>query len=112
MIPLRNITACDHCGACCNQAPCLVGGYPELRTIVEKTGHRAFQVERTPAGKVQVRISAAPCVFYQEGKCQIHEIKPKGGREFECWNAHTYRKEYYWSGNQLRKIGYSSNAHN
>jgi len=108
MIPLRNISACDHCGACCQRAPCLIGSFAELREIEKRAPQvrSSIRVERKPTGEYQVRVSSAPCVFHVDGRCEIEAVKPQGGRDFKCWDARTYRKTYAWSANQLRKIGF------
>lgn len=107
MIPVRDITACDHCGACCQEAPCLLGSYKELRAIEERVGpiRDKIQVEDGPYGWV-VRISSAPCVFHKDDRCSIEDLKPSGGRDFKCWEPSTGKKQYKWTANQLRKIGF------
>lgn len=109
MIPLRNITACDHCGVCCTRAPCLLGSPREVKNISRAVGYdirQHLRIEKTDDG-IQVRISGAPCVFFN-GRCSIHHVKPKGGREFECWTPDDRR--YYWTAAQLAKIGFVTEA--
>lgn len=108
MIPLRDITACDHCGVCCQRAPCLLSSFAEARAIesVVSDARSSLRIERRHDGQFQVRVSAAPCRFHVGGRCAIEQVKPQGGRDFKCWDARTYRKTYTWSINQLRKIGF------
>lgn len=100
--------SCNHCGQCCKASPCLVGGPEEIAYISEYVGYdvrQHLQIERTPDGHRQVRISnKSPCVFFN-GKCSIEEVKPKGGLEYECWNPATFSKTYYWSDSSLAAIG-------
>ena len=109
MIPLRNtISACDHCGACCERAPCLLGSPKDLEAIESLVGpvRSGLQIERRPTGEWQVRISSAPCRFHRQGRCAIDAVKPQGGRDFKCWDASTYRQTYFWTAHELRAIGF------
>jgi len=63
-------------------------------------------VEHTPDDHWQVRISAAPCRHLRNGRCGLQSVKPRGGREFECWNPETFERTYYWSREQLAQIGF------
>jgi Fe-S-cluster containining protein len=110
MIPLArsDIGACDHCGQCCKTSPCLLGSPAELFALSDRLGYdvrRHVVVERTPDEQWRVRISRVgkPCVLWDNG-CTVHDIKPKGGREFECWTPATFAKTYHWSKQQLAEI--------
>lgn len=106
MIPLRNITACDHCGACCTQSPCLLGSPREVERISRVVGYdirRHIGIEKLENG-YQVRVSVQrPCVFFN-GRCSIQQVKPRGGREFECWKPDD--RKYLWTTEQLARIGF------
>lgn len=103
----RDISACDDCGLCC-QTPCLIGSPDELPVISAAVGRdirHSLSVERTPAGDMLVRVSRqSPCEFWN-GRCTLQAVKPKGGREFECWTPATFALTYHWSPADLAAAG-------
>lgn len=112
MIPLRtDISACDSCGECC-KTPCLLGGPADLKRIAKgkskAQARKLVDLDRTFTGEYLVRIKAVDgkCPYHVDMRCQIHDIKPRGAKEFKCWDASTYLKDYSWSENDLRKIGF------
>lgn len=107
MIPLRNITACDHCGVCCEQHPCLLSNYRDFRKVEElhPDAKKHIRIEKD-GERFRVRISAGPCVYHIDNRCSIEDIKPAGGRDFKCWDLATYAKTFHWTHNQLRKLGF------
>jgi len=111
VIPFRpEISACDDCGVCC-LIPCLLSGYRDLKRLQAHFGRNMLdeiQVEKTPNNQVQVRIRPVDgkCPFHIDGRCSIHKVKPIGAKEFECWTLSSYRKTYFWSDKDLKRIGF------
>ena len=112
MIYRPEISACDHCGLCC-RSPCLLGGWDDVQRIAAFLGVSEHDLlgrlmfEKTKTGEFRVRPKPAGdrCQFHVNGRCAIHEVKPKGGREFECWTPSTQRQTYGWSRADIEKIG-------
>jgi Fe-S-cluster containining protein len=110
-IPLRNITECDHCGACCQAAPCTIGSYAELEHIEQTLGRSirdGLWVARMHDGFFVI-ISQPPCRFHIDNRCSINEVKPLGGRMFKCWDKSTYTGATGWSEDELRALGVDTN---
>lgn len=109
----QGLTHCNGCGACCRTSPCLL--MPEdVRRIADHLGEsrrqfaQRLQVERTPDHRWQVRMRG-PCSFLcADNRCDIHDVKPRPAREFECWVPDTRR--YLWRESDLRLIGFSPEA--
>jgi Fe-S-cluster containining protein len=107
MIPLRNdITACDHCGVCCQRSPCTVASLEEVEAIERKLGASIrdglWVLHRN--GGHEVIISAPPCRFHVDNRCAIHDVKPTGGRNFKCWEP-SHGRRLTWHPDQLRELG-------
>lgn len=104
--------SCIQCGSCCIRFPCLLGDSSEVTNISEYLGYdiRKHLVVESVEGQYRVRISTvgAPCVLWDRDKgCTVHPVKPKGGREFECWTPSTFKLTYFWNKHELEKIGFS-----
>lgn len=116
---------CVRCGICCWRRPCgLVE--EDLSSISKKTGMSVHELFKTmlvvdnvrglyylfPRRKSQADIAGkyvpddrtydmdTPCVFFDEDAhiCTIHDVKPRGGRDFKCWDAEDYHpSDVAWS---------------
>ncbi len=79
------IKQCQQCGWCCNNKRILVT-IPEMIRIHKYTGKTFFKVFRMENNKLSVTIKTKRidgkyyCIFYENGKCTIHKIKP-----FQCF---------------------------
>jgi hypothetical protein len=116
MIYRPEISACDHCGLCC-RTPCLLANFEDVERLathigvsVDEVKRDAIRVEMTPSGQHLVRIKPRTdggCPYHVENRCAVERAKPAGGRDFECWNAETFAKTYWWTQDQLRRLGFN-----
>jgi len=69
-----------------------------------------LQVEVTPSGRFLVRIKPVDegCPYHIDNQCTVHKAKPRGGREFKCWDAPTRALTYFWNKKNLRAIGFEA----
>jgi hypothetical protein len=67
------------------------------------TFRNSLQLEQTPEGKYLVRMKPE-CRFLRGNECSIQEFKPKGGRDFKCWDMSTHALTYFWSAEQVRAL--------
>lgn len=76
-----------------------------IKAVGRKTALSNLSIERTPAGKYQVRVSrpGKPCAYFV-GRCSIEGYKPEGGRDFECWNPSTYARTYFWDASMVERL--------
>lgn len=120
--PTAKDTGADHCvqcGVCCWRRPCgLVE--EDLPLIAAKLNMPVYELFKKmlvvdnvnglycvlPRRKSQKDIAGkyvpddrtydidTPCVFFDEDShnCKIHDVKPRGGREFKCWDVGEYRR--------------------
>ncbi|MHA1828794.1 MAG: YkgJ family cysteine cluster protein [Candidatus Heimdallarchaeaceae archaeon] len=76
---------CQQCGWCCNNKRILVT-IPEMIRILKYTRFRFFKVFNIESNRMSVSIKTKKiddkyyCIFYDNGKCTIHNIKP-----FQCF---------------------------
>ena len=119
-----DISACDHCGLCCQMYPCLLSGYRDVKRLAKATGkskrkiHSMLRIEiKVPAtpfspAKHQVRIRPegggrnGKCPLHIDNRCSVQANKPKGGKDFKCWVANTFDNLYFWSDKDLARIGF------
>lgn len=102
----QGLDHCNGCGACCREAPCLLlpDDVPRITAhlgVSREYLMGALQIERTPRGQFQVRMKN-PCTFLDGNRCEIHEAKPAGGRDFQCWTDNP--QTYYWSEADMRSL--------
>jgi len=93
--------SCTDCGACCSGAPGRVRvNRKELKAIAE---HQEISVEdlqnrfaRQEEGEWLLREHAnGDCVFFLEGRCAIHAVKPTQCRLYPFWFKNV-RSEDAW----------------
>jgi Fe-S-cluster containining protein len=109
MIPIRDITECDHCGVCCQRAPCTLDSLEEIRAIEKKLGSSirdGLWILLREDLTWQVIISSPPCRFHIDNRCAIHDVKPLGGRTFECWSKNSNAPSLIWSDDEMRELGF------
>ena len=101
---------CQQCGKCCEIHPCALApddlsrianflGLTEeelfrnflVLDYVEDSEHGSYYVAPARNGDRAGRIvdakwtfAESPCIFLQDRRCSIEQVKPKGGREFYC----------------------------
>lgn len=92
---------CTDCGACCTGAPGRVRvSEEELQAISE---FRKEPLEEVLASKTRIvdghrllwEQENGDCVFFQEGKCSIHPVKPTQCRLYPFW-FQTVRSDAAW----------------
>ena len=89
----QGLDHCNRCGECCKD-PCLFNATGDVERIGAHLGLSApdmlkrLRVVKDAHGNIMVSPQRAGdyCEFYEDG-CSIHEVKPAGGRDFECWNS-------------------------
>jgi Fe-S-cluster containining protein len=99
------LTSCNKCGECCRFSPCLLVP-SDVERITAKLGKSfigTLQIERTPEQKYLVRMGK-PCVFFVDNQCSIHDFKPTGGRDYECWNDETWKTTYFWQEGDVMSL--------
>jgi Fe-S-cluster containining protein len=102
---------CNKCGECCRQSTCILeeADVPKiarhLGVMKKKLVRKFLQVYEPSRGRyaVKPRMTATGCVFLKDNLCSIQSVKPKGGREFECWTPQGDGKRYEWTS--LAAIG-------
>ena len=99
---VQGLDHCNECGACCRIAPCslMPDDVARIEAHIGRSLLPSIQVGKRPSGEWVVRMKP-PCDFLDGNRCTIHEVKPVGGREFECWNPATHRRTYHWSESDL-----------
>ena len=81
---ITEIKPCQQCGWCCNNKHILVT-IPEMVRILKHTGKDFSDIFVIEKNKLSVsiktkKVNGKPyCIFYENGKCLIHDIKP-----FQC----------------------------
>jgi Fe-S-cluster containining protein len=107
----QGLDHCNRCGDCC-RFPCLIGSEDEVRALADRheMGVRDFAAHylRFRVGdsiQVTPRKEGEFCVFYKDG-CTVHDIKPAGGRDFECWTpertAADRAQRFSWTPERLK----------
>jgi Fe-S-cluster containining protein len=101
---------CTRCGECCRRSTCHIGSQQEAGVIAARLGMpldeflntkvTAFKVDGGLA--VKPRMGEHGCVFLTEaGECGIEDVKPSGGRDYECWTPATFapgvEKKFWWA---------------
>jgi len=82
---IAEVKPCQQCGWCCNNKRILVT-IPEMIRILKHTGKTFFKVFKIESNRLSVsiktkKVNGKPyCIFYENGKCSIHQIKP-----FQCF---------------------------
>lgn len=126
-------TSCQRSGLCCWQRPCELGpGDPEriaahLGISTAELFREHLVVDRFDWGLCllprrgeqtggqflsdrETYDSDTPCVFLTADRtCQIHDVKPAGGRQFACWLPEAERKampRYPWTAEALMALGW------
>lgn len=104
---------CNQCGECCRKDSCHLDER-DASKIAQHLGisRREFartylQVFRTSPTHtaVKTRMTASGCIFLKDNCCSIHEVKPKGGRDYECWTPQHSAQQYWWRSSALSSIG-------
>jgi len=81
----------------------------DLPRIAQVVGDFSVSVTQHREGKYFVSPvkSGEFCSFYKGG-CSIHEVKPAGGADFECWNAERTapgrEARFAWSEDDIRRV--------
>ncbi len=94
--------ACTQCGACCTGAPGKVRvGASELEAITAYLGLEPSglfpRLCKTENGEILIRErDNGDCVFYHDGGCQIHAVKPRQCRLYPFWFRNV-RSEDAWA---------------
>ena len=129
----RGKVGCCKSGFCCWQRPCELApeDVPRIAAHLEVTPQALFEdwlvVDELANGLALLPrrrgqqggryLSAdetwdisSPCVFLtSENLCEIHPVKPAGGRAFECWNPSTYTTHTpgtTWKSEDLKALGW------
>jgi len=82
---ITEIKPCQQCGWCCNNRRILVT-IPEMIRILKHTKKKFSEVFVIEKNRLSVSIKTKKvnnkhyCIFYDNGKCTIHDIKP-----FQCF---------------------------
>jgi len=128
------IDHCVQCGFCCFVRPCSIAP-DEIEGIADCLGftprelfEKRLVVDFLHEGYVvlPVRVEQwhwaggflpssatwdceTPCIFLENNRCQIHEIKPRCARDSECWSEKQPDiSASHWSAEQLESIlGYT-----
>ena len=90
----QGLNHCNHCGECC-ASPCLLRDAEDVSRLADHLGKSRFDtllgldITKTAEGAVFVRPKKVDgrCEFHIGGRFSVHEAKPSGGADFECWNA-------------------------
>lgn len=109
------IKHCNRCGECCRQSSCHLEPQ-DVSRIAQHLGvsRRAFarqylQTFEPVQGQVAVkpRMAEGGCVFLRGNDCGIQDVKPKGGRDYECWTRKAFEspRRYWWPKSGLNRIG-------
>lgn len=90
----QSLDHCNRCGECCRE-PCSLGD-GDVTRLARHFGMQPIDfakahldVRQRQDGVLIARPHFGPdglCHFYRDGTCTVHEVKPAGGRDFECWN--------------------------
>jgi Fe-S-cluster containining protein len=93
----QGLDHCNRCGECCRE-PCSLGD-GDVKRLARHFGMQPIDfarahldVRQRPDGVLIARPHFGQdgfCHFHREGACTVHEVKPAGGRDFECWNPRT-----------------------
>lgn len=107
-----NLTECNRCGECCRQSTChlSLGDVPRIAKHLGMSRDelvRKLVIYRASPTHVAVKPqkTESGCVFLRGNECSIHAVKPKGGREYECWTPQPDRSRYWWRSESLKRIG-------
>ncbi|MEY2690289.1 MAG: hypothetical protein RL375_4489, partial [Pseudomonadota bacterium] len=76
-------------------SPCLLKDAADVSRLAEHLGKSEFDtllglsITKADNGDVLVRPKKARgrCEFHVDNRCSVHEAKPSGGADFECWSA-------------------------
>lgn len=136
----EEITACTKCSFCCWQKPCNLkhGDLEKIAKFLKITPKKLFrqylcvdtaQVKDfsiTPIRKEWKSYAGeyipsnrtydidTPCIFLDEETklCKIHDVKPGGGKGYECWNNESnpnFKEEFNWTKAEIKKYGWDGN---
>lgn len=103
---------CNQCGECCRQSTCHLE-QKDVSRIAQHLGLSRREFARQylqvflpeDSAAVKPRMTENGCVFLKDNACSIHQVKPKGGREYECWTAQPHASRYWWPKQGLSRIG-------
>jgi Fe-S-cluster containining protein len=107
------LTHCNRCGECCRKSTCHLEQQDASR-IAQHLGisRREFalkylQVILPADGKAAVkpRMTQDGCIFLKNNECSIQSVKPKGGRDYQCWTPQGSGERYWWPSDRLSRIG-------
>jgi Fe-S-cluster containining protein len=103
---------CNRCGQCCKDSPCLLEESDidriaaHLRMDREEFVRTKLDVQPVDRmGAVKPKRNERGCIFLKGNDCGINRVKPKGGRDYECWVPQDGGTRYLWSSTSLSKIG-------
>lgn len=107
------ITHCNQCGECCRRSSCHLDE-KDVSRIAQYLGLSRREFARqylqvilptSESAAVKPLMTDDGCVFLKDSKCSIQEVKPKGGREYECWTVQPHASRYWWPKHGLSRIG-------
>lgn len=125
-------TECCRSGVCCWTRPCQLGHDDPERIathlgitvaelfskylVVDEIGLQLLLLPRRKEQEGGRYLSAAetfdcdtPCVFLgEDNACQIHDVKPVGGKHFKCWDPSTGQppEGVEWTEEALIRLGW------
>jgi Fe-S-cluster containining protein len=107
------LTECNRCGGCCRNSTChlSLGDVPKIAKHLGITGEefarKYLAIFRPQESRfaVKPRMTESGCVFLRGNDCAIQDVKPKGGREYECWTPQPHASRYWWPSSSLSRIG-------
>lgn len=105
---------CNRCGLCCIGSPCQLADMGDverlaraLKKSIKVTIRRHLQVVSGKGGAIVTPKRAAPgaqCHLYDaELGCTVQDLKPTGGRTFECWTD-ALDPMLHWTDEELAKL--------
>ncbi|MCS6771075.1 MAG: YkgJ family cysteine cluster protein [Kiritimatiellae bacterium] len=92
---------CVRCGRCCTGAPGII--FVNRQDAERIAGHLGLALDTFLAthtrpwkdGHTLVEKANGECVFYEEGRCRIYEVRPTRCRTYPFW-PETLRSEEAW----------------
>ena len=102
---------CSQCGVCCklfvinlNEEEYRSG---KFKTVFEKFGNFDWrEAELIGAHLLAQKEDGQTCIYLQEGKCSIHEVRPQVCRDFFCDSKEEWHQEMIEKINKYKETTY------
>jgi Fe-S-cluster containining protein len=105
---------CNQCGECCRRSTCHIDekDVPRIAKFLGVSRGQFMKqyvtifIPRRGSAAVKPKMTATGCTFLVGNQCALQPVKPRGGREFECWTPQPSSSRYWWPSHRLARYGF------